>query len=386
MKILILATDIYSASGIARYSWTLASALGELAGADNVHLLALLDSGHLHTCPKGFCLLDAVAPRLTRAAQWRFAAKALQQARKGYDLAICTHVAVAPISAAIRRLHGTAYWVACHDAEVWEPLPAAKRAGLRRAQLALPVSQYTAERLREVQGIPREKIRVLHNAIPDEFAALLLAGSGNRNTAAGLAKDERYILSVGSLARAHAYKGFDTVLRALPRLRRELPHLRYVIVGTGDDRPRLERLASECGVREITVFAGWVSDRELADYYQGCDAFVMPSRAGRESGRWHGEGFGRVYIEAALAGKPVVGSTGGGAAEAVLHGKTGLLVDPASVPEVEDALLVLLRNGDLAAGMGREGRLWASRSFTQTALRAELAETLGVAVRSEVSG
>ncbi len=82
-------------------------------------------------------------------------------------------------------------------------------------------------------------------------------------------------------------------------------------------------------------------------------------------------------MEAALAGKPVVGSREGGAAEAVLHGETGLLVDPRSQTEVADALITLLENPKLAARMGREGQRWARKNFTESALQNRLREMLG---------
>ena len=151
-----------------------------------------------------------------------------------------------------------------------------------------------------------------------------------RGSEAGVPKRERTLLSVGSLTRAHAYKGFDTVIRALPLVLKRAPNLRYVIVGEGDDRPRLEKLAAELHLEKSVSFAGSVSDAQLAEYYRCCDAFVLPSKTTKRNGSWEGEGFGRVYVEAALAGKPVVGSRGGGAAEAVVDGETGLLVDPAS--------------------------------------------------------
>ena len=65
-----------------------------------------------------------------------------------------------------------------------------------------------------------------------------------------------------------------------------------------------------------------------------------------------GEGFGRVYVEAALAGKPVVGSRSGGASEAVLRGRTGFVVDPDSSDEVAEALLAILQDPELASAHG----------------------------------
>jgi len=69
----------------------------------------------------------------------------------------------------------------------------------------------------------------------------------------------------------------------------------------------------ETGVAENVTFAGEIPDAELAELYRSCDVFVLPSRGQGWLGLEGGEGFGRVYIEAALAGKPVVGSRSGGA-------------------------------------------------------------------------
>jgi len=69
----------------------------------------------------------------------------------------------------------------------------------------------------------------------------------------------------------------------------------------------------------------------------------------------------------------------------VLHGRTGLLVDPTSVTEVADALIKLLRDPELAARMGREGRTWAWENFTESALRRRLDDVLSGAERSLVN-
>jgi phosphatidylinositol alpha-1,6-mannosyltransferase len=114
----------------------------------------------------------------------------------------------------------------------------------------------------------------------------------------------------------------------------------------------------------------------LAEVYRRCDAFVLPSRGQEQVGGVGGEGFGRVYVEAALAGKPVVGSLSGGASEAVLQGKTGLLVNPDSSDEVAEAVLAILGDPSLAARMGSAGRKWALDTFSEEALSRSLKELL----------
>ena len=333
MRVLVLTPDIYTRGGIARYTWTLASALGDLTGPENVRVLALLDLGGSAGALEKFRVLDVVTSSPTPAGKLRFAAKALLHGRRKYDLTICSHVAMAPIAAAMRVLYGTPFVVACHGSESWGRLPLPERVAIRGAHMVLPVSRYTAERMVEVNRVPRHKVRVLYNAVPDSLADSLVSAPA---ACSGAVSNEqaRTVLSVGALSKAFAYKGFDTVIRALPMVLDAVPNLRYVVAGEGDNKENLRKLAADLGVGPYVNFMGKVSDAELAELYTSCGIFVLPSRTRHVDGGWEGEGFGRVYVEAALAGKPVVGSREGGAAEAVLDGKTGLLVDPASVTEV----------------------------------------------------
>ena len=119
-----------------------------------------------------------------------------------------------------------------------------------------------------------------------------------------------------------------------------------------------------------------LSDEQLAEYYRACDVFVLPGQAVAREATCVGEGFGRVYVEAALAGKPVVGSSGGGAPEAVLNGKTGLLVEPPSADRTAAAIIQLLENPTVATQMGGAGQQWALENFTVETLRRRLEKLL----------
>jgi phosphatidylinositol alpha-1,6-mannosyltransferase len=377
MRVLILTPDLYTRGGIARYTATLASALGELIGPANVHVMPLLGVCGAEEKAPPFRVAHPIAERLSAAGKFQFALKALGLGLRGFDLVISTHIGLSPVAGMVRALFHTPFWMVAHGREVWPCFQADVRWAAGRAELLLPVSRFTADMLAKVNGIPQDRIRVLYNAIPEDFAGRLAPSNGNGGTAAAPGRKERIILSVGTVSRESAYKGYDTVIRALPEVLRAVPNARYVVAGAGNDIARLKRLAEETGVQNHVEFKGGVTDAELAACYRSCDVFALPSRTAALEGRgWQGEGFGRVYIEAALAGKPVVGSTGGGAAEAVLHGKTGLLVDPESVGEVAGALTGLLGDRELAARMGREGRRWALRYFAAGALRHRLVELL----------
>src|SRR5262249_49568789 len=108
-------------------------------------------------------------------------------------------------------------------------------------------------------------------------------------------------------------------IEIMPRLLRQWPDLRYLVVGDGSDRARLETKARAHGLSDCVIFAGRVAEAEKVAHYNLADVYVMPSR---------GEGFGIALIEAAACGIPVVGSLVDGSRDALLDGQLGFMVDP----------------------------------------------------------
>ncbi len=375
MKILILATDIYTRGGIARHTWSMASALGDVIGAENVQLLSLLTIGE-HRDGQGFHILGAVGPAPTLDAKVRFSMRALWTAKFGYDLVICNHVGLAPVAALIKLVYRIPFWLVCHGVEVWQQLDYLDHFAAKRAECLLPVSEFTKSMLTSVNHFAPEKTRILHNVVLPELERMLRSAGAAVHRSSSGSGNRKIILSVGSLAKDHSYKGFDAVIRALPQILRAVPEVQYVIVGNGDGRKDLEHLVERVGVGNCVVFAGEVSDEELARQYRACDLFVLPSKAENSNGEWVGEGFGRVYVEAAMAGKPVIGSYSGGAAEAVIPGKTGLLIDPGNLDEIAKNAIRILKDSQLANSFGFEGRAWAVQNFTIEGMRRSLTELL----------
>ncbi len=378
MKVLILATDIFTRGGIARYTSTLASSLGGMLGPENVDVLSFFDWGHSGNQPSEFRLLGTVSRRERAGALSRlhFMSKAAIAGFGGYDLVIANHIALAPVTAMMKLAFGTPYWVACHSVEIWWGTSRLRHTALRNADLILPVSRYTADVVQKMDGIRSSRVKVVYNAIPNSFAKLLMGQEPASASMAKLKKSDAVVLSVCTLVRGNEFKGVDTVIRALPKVLKAVPDLQYLVVGEGEIRGKLESLAVETGVAESVTFAGEIPDAELAELYRGCDVFVLPSRGQERQGVVGGEGFGRVYVEAALAGKPVVGSRSGGASEAVLRGRTGFVVDPDSSDEVAEALLAILQDPQLARRMGSEGRAWSLDTFSEDALSRSLRELL----------
>src|SRR6266576_3305067 len=149
MRALILATDIYTRGGIARYTQTFASVLAELLGPENVEVLAMLAYGDPSDLHPLYRVLGPVSDRLTVMAKIRFALKALALARHRYDLIVCSHLRLAPVAATIRLLYRTPFWVVCHGTEVWGPLSFLNQVAMKQSRLLLPISRFTAKKLSE---------------------------------------------------------------------------------------------------------------------------------------------------------------------------------------------------------------------------------------------
>jgi glycosyltransferase involved in cell wall biosynthesis len=142
------------------------------------------------------------------------------------------------------------------------------------------------------------------------------------------------ILTVCRLAAAERYKGYDQIIKALPKILTALPNAHYVLAGSGPDRQRVEKMIHDANLQSNVTLAGYVPDAELADYYKLCDVFAMPSKA---------EGFGIVYLEALACGKPVLAGNRDGSRDALADGELGLLVDADDSHEIAGEIIRVLR-------------------------------------------
>ncbi|MFE2438872.1 glycosyltransferase family 4 protein, partial [Streptomyces sp. NPDC059409] len=155
-------------------------------------------------------------------------------------------------------------------------------------------------------------------------------------------------------ARLVPRKGQDTLIRALPWVRRAVPDAVLLLVGDGPYGSGLRQLALREGVLDAVFFAGGHPHHALPAFYAAADAFAMPCRTRRAG--LEVEGLGIVYLEAAASGLPVVAGDSGGAPDTVREGETGYVVDGRSVAATADRLIRLLRDPRLARAMGDAGR------------------------------
>ena len=225
----------------------------------------------------------------------------------------------------------------------------------RRAAALVANSRNTAAQL-EQAGAPINRIEVIY---PGVDTVRFQPGCGDAPALrARFAKHgELLLLTVGRLQRR---KGHDQVIKALAGMRESHPHLKYLIVGDGEERAYLEQLVVSSSLTDRVTFEGSVPASQLPAYYAAADLFVHPNRVDGTDF----EGFGIVFLEAAASGLPVIGGATGGVPEAVAAGRTGLLVSGTCVEELRGALTLLADSAGLRHAMGQEGRARAQAEFS----------------------
>jgi glycosyltransferase involved in cell wall biosynthesis len=246
----------------------------------------------------------------------------------------CGHLNLARAIQLLCQPLGIPYTIIAHGKEVWSPVSRAEREALEHAHAIWTVSHYSCDRASKANHLDPQLFRWLPCTVDgDRF--FLAAKPPDLLAQYGL-QDAKVLMTVARLWSGDIYKGVDVTIRALPQILRVFPEVKYLVVGRGDDRPRLEQLAVDLGVRDRVVFAGFVPTEALADHYRVADAYVMPSQ----------EGFGIVYLEAMACGIPVLAGDADGSADPLLDGKLGWRVPHRSPEAVAAACLEILKRED----------------------------------------
>jgi glycogen synthase len=218
---------------------------------------------------------------------------------------------------------------------------ALERAAAQAADAVVVCSAAMREEVGAVLGLDPGRVHVVPNAVD---AAAWHPGPAAVRAARRHWQPAEGAPLVVAAGRIEWEKGFSTILRALPGLRRGHPGLRFVLAGRGSYTPVLTALAAELGVSDRFVRPGRLARRDLAALYAAADVVVVPSRY---------EPSGLVVREAQAAGAAVVATRTGGIVEAVRDGETGMLIEPGDVHALTDAIALLLAHPAKGRGLGR---------------------------------
>ena len=324
------------------------------------HAIDLVASGWPGAAPRadvGGLHVHRVGGRYSFAALARAAARALLE-RERYDVVVedvnkvplyLCGITDLPVSVIVPHLFGTtafreASWPVA--AVVWALERRIPRAYARARFHA--ISDSTRDDL-VARGVPAARIDVIYPGVDAAwYAPDPGTGRAGRPT----------FLYVGRLKR---YKGVDIALRALAEARRTRADLELEIVGQGDDRARLERLARRLQLGGAVRFLGFVPEEEKRRRLRMAWALVFPSPK---------EGWGLASVEAAGCGTPALASDSPGLRESVRHGETGFLVPHGDWRALAERMLALAADPALVERLGRGARAFAEDLSWDRAARA----------------
>jgi phosphatidyl-myo-inositol dimannoside synthase len=275
----------------------------------------------------------------------------------------CGHIKLAPLIKLLCQPLGISYTVLTYGKEVWQTLPPNEQKALQQADRIWTISRYSRECMIAANQINSDQVEILPCIVNGDRFTLgekppeLLEKYGLNNS--------QVLMTVARLWSGDIYKGVDVTIRALPKVLQTFPDVKYLVIGRGDDRPRLEALAKELALGDRVIFAGFVPTTELPAYYRVADAYIMPSQ----------EGFGIVYLEAMVCGKPVLAGDADGSADPLQDGLLGWQVPHRDPTAVAIAVQEILQGSDRRCD-GYWLREATLAKFSQSALQKQLGNLL----------
>lgn len=269
------------------------------------------------------------------------------------DFVLYDHVDLAVLQAIIPRLRPVPYAVFLHGIEVWKPLVGRRREALLGANLLLANSATTVT-----------EARVFNPWLPKVEVTWL--GVKRQNQLAAVESNPPVGLIVGRMADSQRLKGHDAVMDAWPLIKSYVPDAKLMIVGTGNDKDRLQKRMKAEHLADVE-FCGRIDDAQRDQMYRSCRMLFYPSRQ---------EGFGLAGVEAASFGVPLLGLAGSVTPELFPTGTGAVLAKDLSRENIAEATIPVLRNAQYAAELGRAASARVNAVFLEEHFTSRLRQAL----------
>ncbi|SFY02629.1 glycosyltransferase family 4 protein [Cytophaga hutchinsonii] len=329
MNILFLYINAYSSvGGIQKFNQNFLHALKQLNAADNtITSLSLSDKTEdlPHAAHTHFNTADG--------SRMKFLMKAVKLSLKS-DVVVFGHINLFfPLILILKILLRKKIVLITHGIEIWRPLGFFTKKCLSLIDTVITVSNFTKNKIIEIHNVPAHKIKILWNTLDPEFDASVKNEKPEYLMQRfGIAPSDKVILTVCRLVAGEKNKGYDKVIQSLKEIKKQIPGVKYLLAGKYDliEKQRLDNLIEEHALQQQVIFSGYIKTEELPDIYSLCDVFIMPSSK---------EGFGIVFLEALVKGKPVIAGNKDGSVDALLNGELGLLIDPEDQYAITTALV-----------------------------------------------
>ncbi|MBU2472877.1 MAG: glycosyltransferase family 4 protein [Patescibacteria group bacterium] len=215
----------------------------------------------------------------------------------------------------------------------------------QKAKKIICISQFTKDEV--LKKIPDlNNLTIINNGV--DYNKFQIDGS--------FESDTKNIVSVGALV---SRKGYHISISAIAEVVKKYSNLKYYIIGNQKNKEyfeELKKIVVKYSLEKNVVFLENVLEGDLIKHYYQSDLFLL-TPIYVEGSKF--EGFGLVYLEANACGKPVIGTYGCGAEDAIKDNYNGLLVNQNDISQTSKAIINILSNSDLAKTIGQNGRKWA---------------------------
>lgn len=281
------------------------------------------------------------------------------------DVVLNGHVVTSPAAALLARRLRVPHVLYTYAKEL-DGRPRLAAWAVRRSDAVIAISQFTAGKVRALAPGLTTPVRIVTPGVtaPDHVSRV----DSERPTIVTIARLRDW------------YKGHDVLLEALVRVRQEVPDVLWAVIGDGRLRDELQTRVAERGLQDNVVLLGRAPDEERDSWLARADVFAMPSRY--PPGEVGGEGFGIVYLEAAVWGVPSLAGDVGAPTEVVDDGVTGRLVDPADADAVADALVQMLADPATTRAWGAAAQQNARERYSWDRVGSQLRDELADVVAS----
>jgi len=237
---------------------------------------------------------------------------------------------------------------------------ACERWAARRCHRLVCVAQALADQLVASGVAPREKCLTVYSGM--EVEPFLEADKFRAEYRGRLGWGPEQIV-VGKIARLFYLKGHEYLLAAAPKILAQTPQVRFLLIGDGILRPKIEQQIRQAGLEEYFRLLGLVRPEEIPRWIAAMDILVHVSLR---------EGLARALPQALLVGRPVVSFDIDGAREVVLPDKTGYLVRPKDADGLAEAVVRLVGDPQLRCQLAEEGRRRCGEMFPHQRMTAQL--------------
>jgi len=333
MKIIYIPLDVFKTTGgIQSFNKSFLKSLSEIAKNCNLKIkcLSLYDDDYQ---PNEYVSIEHFVG--FKGYRIKFLLLSIYESRNA-DKVIFGHINLSILALIIKIILRRKILIVTHGVEVWNSLSFIKKYCLLKSDLILSVSEFTKNQIAKNFNLDTRKIIIFRNTLDPYFKVPTCFDKSNQILQKyNISKKNKILLTVCRLSSEEKYKGYDRVIKILPDILVEYPDVKYLIVGKGDlnEIERVSTLIKKLKLNENVILIGYVTNKELIDFYLSSDVFILPSK---------GEGFGIVIIEALACGRPVIVGNKDGSKEAVMDGKLGTLIDPEDENQLKDSILRVL--------------------------------------------